>query len=113
MLVNNIDEDTIGFLVEKDNEETGAIVEEYEPAIMWNLVVKRLVRIQNNTSFIIILFLATFLLLQSLVPIEPIDVKLRLLVAPTSWLTSRPRSSKVVLENATRPSLTRPLEERS
>ena len=111
MLVNNIDEDTIGFLVEKENEETGTIVKEYEPAIMWNLVVKRLVRGGINNSCTFSSFLATFLLLQSLVPTEPIDAKSRLLVGLTSWLISRPRSSKIVLENAMKPSLTRPLEE--
>ena len=41
MLVNNIDEDTIGFMVEKDDEGNGSIVKEYEPAIMWNLAVQR------------------------------------------------------------------------
>ena len=41
MLVNNVDDDTIGFLVEREDEGTGSIVKEYEPAIMWNLAVKR------------------------------------------------------------------------
>lgn len=39
MLVNNADDSTIGFIVERD--ETEEIVKEYEPAIMWNLSVKR------------------------------------------------------------------------
>ena len=41
MLVNNVDDDTIGFFVEREDEGTGSIVKEYEPAIMWNLAVKR------------------------------------------------------------------------
>ena len=51
MLVNNIDEDTIGFMVEKDDEGTGSIVKEYEPAIMWNLAVKRYVSPANRSLF--------------------------------------------------------------
>ena len=39
MLVNNIDDSTIGFLVDKENEQRNEIVQEYEPAIMWNLKV--------------------------------------------------------------------------
>ena len=41
MLVNNADDSTIGFFVERDADESGEIVKEYEPAIMWNLAVKR------------------------------------------------------------------------
>ena len=41
MLANNVDTDTIVFMVEKEADGTGTIVEEYEPAIMWNLAVKR------------------------------------------------------------------------
>ena len=41
-LVNNYDDSTIGFLVEKEDPENGnAIVQEYQPAVMWNLIVKR------------------------------------------------------------------------
>ena len=40
MLVNNVDIDTIGFLIDKEVSE-GEIVQEYEPAIMWNLKVER------------------------------------------------------------------------
>jgi hypothetical protein len=45
MLVNNVDDSTIGFLVEKEDQESAAIVNEYEPAIMWNLAVKRYVNL--------------------------------------------------------------------
>ena len=41
MLVNNADDSTIGFYGERDVDETREIVKEYEPAIMWNLSVKR------------------------------------------------------------------------
>ena len=42
MLVNNFDDTTIGFLVEKeDPENENEIVKEYEPAVMWNLNVQR------------------------------------------------------------------------
>ena len=42
MLVNTYDDSTIGFMVEKeDSENESEIVKEYEPAIMWNLNVKR------------------------------------------------------------------------
>ena len=39
MLVNNIDDSTIGFLVDKENVQRNEIVQEYEPAFMWNLKV--------------------------------------------------------------------------
>ena len=41
MLVNNVDNDTIGFMIEKEADGTGSIVKEYEPTIMWNVAVKR------------------------------------------------------------------------
>jgi hypothetical protein len=42
MLVNNVDDATMGFLVEKEHPENESeIVKEYEPAVMWNLDVKR------------------------------------------------------------------------
>ena len=41
-LVNTYDDTTIGFLVEKeDPENVNEIVQEYQPAVMWNLKVKR------------------------------------------------------------------------
>ena len=40
MLVNHLDSSTMGFLVEKEGSDAGDIVEEYEPAVMWNLKVK-------------------------------------------------------------------------
>ena len=41
MLVNTIDDATMGYLVEKEDVDTKEIVQEYEPAVMWNLKVKR------------------------------------------------------------------------
>ena len=42
MLVNTHDDSTIGFLVERtDPDDENLVVKEYEPAIMWNLAVKR------------------------------------------------------------------------
>ena len=41
MLINHVDCSTMGFLVEKEGSETNGIVEEYEPAVMWNLRVNR------------------------------------------------------------------------
>ena len=41
MLVNTFDDATMGFMVEKEDPHTNEIVEEYDPAIMWNLKVKR------------------------------------------------------------------------
>ena len=40
MLVNDVDDATMGFLVERESE-MDEIVKEYEPAVMWNLKVKR------------------------------------------------------------------------
>ena len=40
MLVNNVNDDTIGFIVEREDDD-GSIVKEYEPTIMCNLRVKR------------------------------------------------------------------------
>ena len=40
MLVNHLDNSTMGFLVEKEGANPGEIVEEYQPAVMWNLKVK-------------------------------------------------------------------------
>ena len=37
MLVNHIDSSTMGYLVEKEGGNATEIVEEYEPAVMWNL----------------------------------------------------------------------------
>ena len=39
MLVNDVDDSTMGFMVERESE--GDIVKEYEPAIIWNLRVLR------------------------------------------------------------------------
>ena len=47
MLVNSVDNTTMGFLIEKEGPEAGIIVKEYEPAIMWNLKVLRLVRTKH------------------------------------------------------------------
>ena len=41
MLVNDIDDSTMGFLVEKEGNNPDEIVKEYEPAVMWNLSVMR------------------------------------------------------------------------
>ena len=42
MLVNTFDDSTIGFLVERpDPDNENEIVKEYEPAVMWNLDIKR------------------------------------------------------------------------
>ena len=41
MLVNTFDDASMGFIVEKKDNNTNEIVEEYDPAIMWNLQVKR------------------------------------------------------------------------
>ena len=41
-LVNTYDDSTIGFLVEKqDPENQERVISEYQPAVMWNLNVKR------------------------------------------------------------------------
>ena len=41
MLVNTVDDATMGYLVDKEDLDTNEIVEEYEPAVMWNLKVKK------------------------------------------------------------------------
>ena len=43
MLVNDFDDSTMGFLVEKEGENPDEIVKEYEPAVMWNISVLRYV----------------------------------------------------------------------
>ena len=48
MLVNSIDDSTMGFLLEKEGTDPEEIVKEYEPAIMWNLTVKRYLFIKIN-----------------------------------------------------------------
>ena len=39
MLVNSVENTTMGFLFKKEGPEAGIIVKEYEPAIIWNLKV--------------------------------------------------------------------------
>ena len=37
MIVNDYDDSSMGFLVEREDSVSNEIVKEYEPAIMWNL----------------------------------------------------------------------------